>query len=155
MGYWWTSAYLTVVFIKVQWPQDVFRATQTFDVLIFSKKVLSDVQSEIHLFWRNIAFARQFVRALDIYLGLQRVLIISGYGSVCLSNTWICFNVFYYARTWLNIAEFPWICLSKLFWIYLIILDIWQCFEYAWGIQYVRVLNMPQYSYNNIKILLL
>ena len=111
---------------------------------------MSDVQPEIHLVWRNIVFARQFVRALkDIYLGLHRVLNISGYGSVCLSNTWICFNVFYYARTWLNIAEFPWICLSKLFWLHLIILDIWQCFEYAYGIQYVRVLNMPWYSYNN------
>ena len=32
----------------------------------------------------------------------------------------------------------------------LIILDIWQDFEYASGIKYAKVLNMLQYSYNNI-----
>ena len=37
--------------------------------------------------------------------------------------------------------------------IYIIILDIWQGFEYASGIKYTRVLNMPQYSYNNIIII--
>ena len=33
--------------------------------------------------------------------------------------------------------------------IYLIILDICKGFEYAAGIKYTRVLNMPLYSYNN------
>ena len=32
----------------------------------------------------------------------------------------------------------------------LIILDIWQGFQYASGIKYSRFLNMPSYSYNNI-----
>ena len=31
----------------------------------------------------------------------------------------------------------------------LIILDIWQSFEYVSTIKYVRVMNMPRYSYNN------
>ena len=49
--------------------------------------------------------------------------------------------------------------MSKLFWllpgfsIYLIILDIWQSFEYASGIKYAKDLNMPQYIYNNITII--
>ena len=34
-----------------------------------------------------------------------------------------------------------------------IILDIWQDFEYALGSQYARILHMPQYSYNNIIII--
>ena len=34
----------------------------------------------------------------------------------------------------------------------LIILDIWQGFEYASGIKYARVLNMLRYSYSNIII---
>ena len=34
----------------------------------------------------------------------------------------------------------------------LIILDIWQGFDYFSGIKYAMVLNMPQYSYNNIII---
>ena len=34
----------------------------------------------------------------------------------------------------------------------LIILDICQGFEYVSGINYAKVLNMPQYSYNNIAI---
>ena len=34
-----------------------------------------------------------------------------------------------------------------------IILDIWQGFQYALGIKYDRVLNMPWYSYNNIIII--
>ena len=34
----------------------------------------------------------------------------------------------------------------------LIILDIWQSFEYVSGIKYTRVLNMLRYSYNNMVI---
>ena len=37
--------------------------------------------------------------------------------------------------------------------IFLIILDIWQNFEYALGITYVRVLIMLRYSFNNIIII--
>ena len=36
--------------------------------------------------------------------------------------------------------------------IYLKILDIWLGFEYASGIKYTGVLNILQYSYNNIII---
>ena len=36
---------------------------------------------------------------------------------------------------------------------FLIILDIWQGFEYASSTKYVRVLNMPLYCYNNIIII--
>ena len=35
----------------------------------------------------------------------------------------------------------------------LIILDMWQCFEYASGIKYARILNMLQYNYNSISII--
>ena len=34
----------------------------------------------------------------------------------------------------------------------LIIVDIWQGFEYATGITYATILNMQQYSYNKIII---
>ena len=37
-GCWWTWAYLSLIFIKVQELQIVLRATQTLDVLIFFKK---------------------------------------------------------------------------------------------------------------------
>ena len=36
----------------------------------------------------------------------------------------------------------------------LIILYNWQSFEYVYDIKYARILNMPQYSYNNIIIIL-
>ena len=36
--------------------------------------------------------------------------------------------------------------------IYLIILDIWQGFEYDSGIKYARVPNILEYSYNSIII---
>ena len=35
----------------------------------------------------------------------------------------------------------------------LIILDIWQDFDYTSGIKYVRVLNMLRYSYDNIIVI--
>ena len=34
----------------------------------------------------------------------------------------------------------------------IIILDIWQGFDYVSGIEYARVLNTPRYSYNDIII---
>ena len=53
-------------FNYVQLLQIVLRATQTPDLLIFSKKkkVSSDVWSEIHLVQHNIASTGQAVRAL-------------------------------------------------------------------------------------------
>ena len=53
-------------FNYVQLRQIVLRATQTPDLLIFSKKkkVSSDVWSEIHLVQHNIASTGQAVRAL-------------------------------------------------------------------------------------------
>ena len=51
------------MFIKVQELQIVLRATQTLDALIFfKKKVLSYLQSEIHLFWRNIV-SKSYIQA--------------------------------------------------------------------------------------------
>ena len=51
--------------------------------------------------------------------GLHRALNMSVQGSICHNNAWICLNGPQYAwRTWLNIAECPWICLNKLFWLW-------------------------------------
>ena len=63
-----------------------------------------------------------------------------------------------YASVCLNIPEYAWECLNNVlaktgFSICLIILDIWQGFEYVAGIKYVMVLIMLQYNYNNIIII--
>ena len=47
-----------------------------------------------------------------------------------------------------NVPEWTVVAISG-FSVCLIVLDIWQGFEYALGRIYVRVLNMPRYSYNN------
>ena len=41
----------------------------------------------------------------------------SDYGSIPLNNAWICFNIPQYAWAWLNIAECPWKCQNKQFWL--------------------------------------
>ena len=54
----------------------------------------------------------------------------------------------------LNMPENAWINYARVLSVFsdLIILDIWQGFEYASGIKYARVLNMLRYSYSNIII---
>ena len=77
-----------------------------------------------------------------IMQGFHRVLNMSEYGSICLNNAWICLHISQYAWTWLNITKCLWISLNKLFWL----CRAWQGFEYASGIKYTKVLNMPHYS---------
>ena len=62
--------------------------------------------------------------------GLRRVLNKSDHGSICLNNTWICLDKPEHGWIFLNVPEYSWI----------------NCSDYA------RVLNMLQYSYNNIII---
>ena len=76
------------------------------------------------------------------------------YGSICPNNAWICLDVPQYAWILLNVPEYAWIsCSISGFSICLIILDIWQGFEYAAGIKHPRVLNVLRYSYNDIIII--
>ena len=93
--------------------------------------------------------------------GLHRT---SEYGPIYLNNAWICLkNAWICHLTFLITAHYCWMSLNMLenAWInclwYLIFdilfLDIWQDFECASSIKYARVLNMPQYSYNNIIII--
>ena len=49
-------------------------------------------------------------------LGLRKVPNMSDFGSIRLSNPLICLNIPQYTWTWLNMAEYPWKCLNKLFW---------------------------------------
>ena len=54
----------------------------------------------------------------------------------------------------LDVLEYVWKCLNKLFWLYHGSqmphhLTFWQDFEYALGNKYNRVLNMLRHSYNN------
>lgn len=66
IGCWWTWARLSLIFIKVKWPQIVIKTTQTRCPDFFQKKVLSDDRSEIRLFSTG-----QSMRALKlINLGL-------------------------------------------------------------------------------------
>ena len=118
----------------------------------------------------------------DKLLKMPPVLNITGFwiwqNCICKGYTkfWICLNMAQYASVipnmsqyalmsinllehgWilLNVPESAWKCLNKLtmpkFSIWLIILNIWQGFEYASCIKYARVLNTPQCSYNNIII---
>ena len=78
---------------------------------------------------------------------------------MCLNNAWKYLNI--HTLMFLNMSEHDWILLNvpqyackylnKLFYARVFnMLNVWQCFEYASGISYARVLNMPQYSYNNI-----
>ena len=66
----------------------------------------------------------------------------SEYGSICLNNTWMCLNMPEHGWILLNIPEYAWKCPNKLFCLChrfsmcLIILDIWQNFEFASGIKY-------------------
>ena len=81
------------------------------------------------------------------------------YASIIPQYVSVWLNAIHYVWTWLNIAECPKIYLKMLeetvpfmvgFSVCLIILYIWQGFEYASAIKYARILNIPQYSYNNI-----
>ena len=62
IGCWWTCAYLSLIFIKVQWLQIVLRAIKTLDVLIFFKKKKKNIWCPVwhspcpmeHLFYRTI-----------------------------------------------------------------------------------------------------
>ena len=65
---------------------------------------------------------------------------LSDYDSIRFNNAWICLNITQYPWIYLNMTEYCWMSLNmpqkslnKLFW-------------------YVRVLNIWQYSYNNIII---
>ena len=108
-------------------------------------------------FWRCVRFGN--VPALWLWHGC----IHKGY-----SEFWVCLNMAQYASIMteyalmsldmseyvLNVPEYAWINCSVLTMtgvsLCLTMLDIWQDFEYAPGIKYARVLNMPWYSYNNI-----
>ena len=74
-------------------------------------------------------------------------------------SAWTWLNIAQCFSMWLNIAECSWICLKMPletvltmsgFSVCAIILDIWQGFNYASGIKYARVLNIPRYIYNKI-----
>ena len=71
----------------------------------------------------------------------RRILNMSEYGSICLNAPQL--GLILPECTVLTMPGFS-ICL--------IILDIWQGFQYASGIRYASVLNMLRYSYNNIII---
>ena len=73
--------------------------------------------------------------------GLRRILSMSDYGSISHNNGWICLHMLIYPSICLNMAEYCWISLN-------IPENAWiNCSDYT------RVLNMPQYSYNNIIII--
>ena len=109
-----------------------------------------------HLLWQTSenTLGSKGARVLNmawLYMqGLYRVVNMSQYA-------WICLNILNkpdHYWIWLNVPEYAWKCLSKLFSDnvrFSIILHIWQGFEYATSIKYIRV--MPWYSYNNIIII--
>ena len=73
--------------------------------------------------------------------GLRRVPNISHYGSIRFNNAWRCLNMPYYPSICPNMAEYCWMSLNMP--------------ENAWlnCSYYVRVLNIPRYSHNNIIII--
>ena len=73
--------------------------------------------------------------------GLRRVRNMSDYGSIHLNYARIYLNLPYYPSTVLKITEYSWISLNMS--------------ENAWinCSDYVKVLHMPRYSYNNIIII--
>ena len=100
-------------------------------------------------------------RVMQYMQGLCRVLNISEFSSVCLNK---CLNMTSCLTIWVTMTEYCWMSLNMPenawincsipgFSLFLIILYIWQCFEFATGIKYVRILNMLWHSYNNIIII--
>ena len=97
---------------------------------------------------------------------LHRVLNMSEYASVCLSNAWIWLSILRCPSICPNMTEYCWVSVNMPqnnsvktvltmpgLSVCLIIRDIWQGFEYTSYIKYARVLNMLQYSYNNFIII--